>query len=84
VLAFKIFTERITYEQAYNVVKAKRACINPNMTFITQLIWFHKRLYDANFDCLPVIPRVYLVSSHEREDSKNIVARLQMENLYTQ
>ena len=34
VLAYKIFTEKITYQQAYDELKQKRMCINPNMTFI--------------------------------------------------
>ncbi len=29
------------------------------------------------------MPRVFLISSHEAEDPTNVVARLQMENLYT-
>jgi protein-tyrosine phosphatase len=34
ILAYNIFTEKITYQEAYAYLKEKRACINPNMTFI--------------------------------------------------
>jgi len=34
IIAYKIFTEKITYQEAYDYLKEKRACINPNMTFI--------------------------------------------------
>jgi len=54
------------------------------MTFIAQLIQWYKRLYDTNFDCLQLSPRVFLVASHQAEDPDCIVARLIMENLYLQ
>lgn len=56
--------------------------MNPNLNFVTQLIQFHKRVFDSNFESLPVSPRVFLVSSHEPEDQNYIVCRLLMENLY--
>lgn len=52
------------------------------MTFMAQLIWFHKRLYGNSIDSIPVNPRVYLVSSHQPEDPYRISCRLIMENLY--
>ena len=48
-IAFMILTERMTYNAAYERVKSRRACANPNMTFIQQLMWFEKRLLDPNF-----------------------------------
>ncbi len=54
------------------------------MTFIAQLVWFQKRLFESNFDCLPVNPRVFLVCSHAPEDPNRVVAKLLMENLYLQ
>lgn len=51
------------------------------MTFIAQLVWFHKRLYEK-YDALPINPRVFLVCSHQIEDPNLVVARLMMENLY--
>jgi hypothetical protein len=83
-IAYKIFTERCTYNEAYEELKSKRDCINPNMTFIAQLVWFQKRLFESNFDCLPVNPRVFLVCSHAPEDPNRVVAKLLMENLYLQ
>lgn len=34
VIAYKIFSEKITYQQGYDEVKKRRECVNPNMTFI--------------------------------------------------
>ena len=53
------------------------------MTFMAQLIWFHKRLYGNSIDNIPVSPRVFLVSSHQPEDPFKITCRLTMENMYT-
>jgi predicted protein tyrosine phosphatase len=63
-LAYMIKTEGITYNDGYMRLKARRQCVNPNMTFIAQLVWFYKRLYEPSFDSLPVNPRVFLVVSH--------------------
>lgn len=52
------------------------------MTFMGQLIWFHKRLYGPSFESLPVSPRVFLVCSHQPEDPFRISCKLQMDNLY--
>ena len=52
------------------------------MTFMAQLIWFHKRLYSDSVESIPVSPRVFLVSSHQTEDPYRISCRLLMENLY--
>jgi hypothetical protein len=52
------------------------------MTFMAQLIWFHKRLYGTQFETLPVNPRVFLVSSHQPEDPYKISCRLCMDNMY--
>ena len=40
VLAYKIFSEKCTYEDAEAVLKDRRSCVNPNMTFILQLKQF--------------------------------------------
>jgi hypothetical protein len=80
--AYKIFTEKCTYQEASSQVKERRQCANPNMTFIAQLIQWYKRLYDTNFDSLQLSPRVFLVASHQTEDPELIAPRLVMENLY--
>lgn len=81
-LCYMIFTQGITLDEGLKHVRDRRQIANPNMTFMAQLIWFHKRLYGNAFDALPVSPRVFLVSSHQPEDPYKITSRLLMENLY--
>lgn len=64
-----------------NLFRNKREVINPNLGFIIQLMWFHKRLYKP-FDSIPVNPRVYTVCSQSREDPHTIVAKLMMEHFF--
>lgn len=40
VAAYKIYSEKCSYEEAEAVLKERRACVNPNMTFILQLKQF--------------------------------------------
>lgn len=77
-----IFSEGVTYNEGYRRLKERRDCVNPNLTFITQLQWFYKRLYEPNFNSLPVLPRVYSLISHQIEDPHRVVAKLLLENLY--
>jgi len=63
-IAYMIFTEGITFAEGYKRVKERRQCANPNMTFIAQLDWFYKRMYNPNFNSLPVSPRVFCLLSH--------------------
>ena len=81
-LCYMIFTNKITLENGLAFVRQQRQIANPNTTFMVQLIWFYKRLYDTKFDTLPVSPRVFLVSSHQPEDPYKISCRLVMENFY--
>lgn len=37
IIAYKIFTEKCTYEEAYEYMKSRRGCVNPNLKFILQL-----------------------------------------------
>lgn len=62
-------------------MQQRREVINPNLGFIVQLMWFHKRLYKT-FDSIPVNPRVFTVCSHQREDPHRIVAKLMMEQFF--
>jgi len=66
----------MNYSEGFNYLKERRPIANPNMTFIAQLVWFYKRLYESSFDSVPVSPRVFIVSSHELEDPEYIIARL--------
>jgi len=54
------------------------------MSFMAQLIWFHKRLYSSNFDDIKMYPRIFLVSSHQPEDPYKISCRLQIDEFYSQ
>jgi len=52
------------YKEGFEYMKERREVVNPNMTFIAQLIFFYKRLYEEQFESLPVSPRVFAVNSH--------------------
>jgi hypothetical protein len=82
ICAYLIYDRKMTYNDAYLWVKERRQCANPNMTFIAQLICWHKRLYEPMFDSVPVAPRIFVVASHQQEDPQSVVARMLMENLY--
>jgi hypothetical protein len=80
-IAYTILTNGFDYNEAFEAVQKGREAINPNLGFIVQLMWFHKRLY-KNFDSIPVNPRVFTICSHQREDPKRIVAKLMMEQFF--
>lgn len=81
-LCYMIFTQKITLDDGLKFIRERRQIANPNMTFIAQLIQFHKRLYAPSMDSIPIFPRVFLVSSHQEEDPFKISCRFLMENLY--
>ena len=81
-ICYLIFTRRMTFQEGFTYCKQRRGCVNPNMTFIAQLVNFYKRLYDDSFDSLPVSPRVFQICSHQKEDPFYVVARFQMDDLY--
>lgn len=80
-IAYIILNNGLDYNEAFEYMQQRREVINPNLGFIVQLMWFHKRLYKT-FDSIPVNPRVYTVCSHQREDTKRIVAKLMMEQFF--
>ena len=77
-----IFTEGVNFDEGFQRVKERRQCANPNLTFITQLKWFYKRLYDPNFNSLTVSPRIFSLMSHQIEDPHRIIGKMLLENLY--
>ena len=83
-IAYLILTDGVTFDEGYRRVKARRACANPNLKFIQQLIWFERRLQDANFmsTTLTVNPRAFCLMSHQDEDPKRIVCKLQTLNFF--
>ena len=44
VVAYMMYTRKITVDEAYKVVAAKRPCINPNDGFVAQLRLFENEL----------------------------------------
>jgi protein-tyrosine phosphatase len=49
VIAYLIWSKKISFDQAYEEVKSKRECINPNEGFIYQLKQFSEKLKKNNF-----------------------------------
>jgi hypothetical protein len=54
----------MTFQEGLTYLKEKRPIANPNMTFIAQLIWFYKRLFEESFESVPISPRVFMIGSH--------------------
>lgn len=82
IIAYLIFSQRMNQEEALKLVRSRRQIANPNMAFLTQLILFYKRLYDTNFNSIKVVPRVFLVSSHQPEDPYKISCQMLLKNLF--
>ncbi len=74
-IAYLIFDQQLTHQAAFALVQKQRPIANPNMIFNVQLIWWYMRLYQ-DYSSLPVSPRVFAISSHQREQPTFIVARL--------
>ncbi len=74
-IAYLIFELKMTHQAAFALLQKERPIANPNMIFNVQLIWWYMRLYQ-DYSALPVSPRVYAISSHQREQPSFIVARL--------
>lgn len=73
-LAYLIFKEKLTYDDAFKLVRAKRGIVSPNLGFMVQLMMFYQRLYE-DYSKLTVHPKVFAVSRHQVEDPQTIVAR---------
>ena len=81
-IAYLMLTQKFSFKDGEMYVKGRRACVNPNLRFITQLKWFYQRLYDPSFDCLSVNPRVFAISPHTDSDPSRVVCKLLMQNLF--
>lgn len=75
VLAYLMFTQKMSYQDAFNFVKERRGIISPNLGFMVQLMMFHQRVFE-DYSKLPVQPKVFAVSCHQLEDPNTVVARL--------
>lgn len=82
IMCYLMKTNGDKFEDLFDFMRGKRAVINPNFAFITQLCLFHKRLYNREFDSVPVNPRCFAVLSHSDNDARWIVSKMIMENLY--
>ena len=80
-IAYMIFTQKLSYQEAEELLKKKRGVANPNPGFSVQLIFFYKRLY-LPFDEFPYNPRIFVIGSHELEDPGKIVCRMMFEPFY--
>jgi len=81
-MAYLMKTQGIKWENGFEFMRSKRPIVNPNMSFIAQLVTFNKRLYSADFDSINTNPRVFAVCSLQVEQPKVIVCKMIMENLY--
>jgi hypothetical protein len=82
-LAYLIFKERLTYDDAFKMIRQKRGIVSPNLGFMVQLMMFYQRLFE-DYSKLTVHPKIFAVSRHQVEDPNTIVARLIFdEKLYT-
>ena len=73
VVAFLIFKLRISFNDAFELVKLKRGVASPNIGFIAQLIIFQKRL--RNILEPDYFPLIFCAGSHQVEVPKKIVVR---------
>ena len=81
VIAYIIFTKKLSYDKAFNLVQTKREISSPNFGFSIQLQNFYSRLYDdpAKYR---YIPKIYAVGSFQNEQADKIVCRLMNEPFY--
>ena len=81
VIAYIIFTKKLSYDKAFNLVQLKREISSPNFGFSIQLQNFYSRLYEdpAKYR---YIPKIYAVGSFQSEQAGKIVCRLMNEPFY--
>lgn len=73
VIAYLVWLQRCTFQDAFNFVKAARAVTNPNLGFACQLLQFQKQLQNA-----PVLSnklRVYRMAPHSAHDPLLLVPK---------
>ena len=73
VVAYLIYKLRISFNDAFQLVKLKRGVASPNIGFIAQLIIFQKRI--RNILELNYYPLIFCAGSHQVEVPKKIVVR---------
>ena len=81
VIAYIIFTKKLSYDKAFNLVQLKREISSPNFGFSIQLQNFYSRLYEDPSK-YRYIPKIYAVGSFQNEQAGKIVCRLMNEPFY--
>ena len=81
VMAYIIFSKKLSYDKAFNLVQSKREISSPNFGFSIQLQNFYSRLYEdpAKYR---YIPKIFAVGSFQNEQAGKIVCRLMNEPFY--
>jgi hypothetical protein len=73
VVAYLIYKLRMSYQEAFDRVKKVRGVASPNIGFISQLMFFEKRISKSLDE--GHLPRIICIGSHQVEDPERIVAR---------
>ena len=81
VIAYLIYKNKMTYDQAFNFVQSKRTISCPNFGFSIQLQNFYLRLFEAP-EKYRFNPKIFAVGSFQLEQSEKIVCRLMNENFF--
>ena len=81
VIAYIIFTKKLSYDKAFNLVQTKREISSPNFGFSIQLQNFYSRLFEDPSK-YRYIPKIFAVGSFQNEQAGKIVCRLMNEPFY--
>lgn len=73
-LAYVMLKQKMGYAKAFEIVKKRRGIASPNIGFVSQLLFFEKRIF-GNIEETSY-PLVWVVGSHQIEDPKKVVVRL--------
>lgn len=75
VIAYLMWREKLSFEDAFQHVKAARGVTNPNMGFASQLLQFQKRVHAMPASPSSVI-RMYRMAPHSQNDPVHLVPKL--------
>ena len=81
VIAYLIFSKKISYDKAFNIVQEQREIASPNFGFSIQLQNFFMRLYEDPSK-YRYIPKIFAVGTFQNEPITKIVCRLMNEPFY--
>eukprot|EP00743_Colponemidia_sp_Colp-15_P003642 GILK01003931.1.p1 GENE.GILK01003931.1~~GILK01003931.1.p1 ORF type:complete len:473 (-),score=73.63 GILK01003931.1:193-1611(-) len=72
IIAYLMWSQKLTYDQAYTKLRECRGVCNPNIGFMCRLIDWSKRTTDKSY----ALPRIYRFSPHFVEQSSFVVPKL--------